>query len=235
MIDLNSFEKLTNSDRPVTVGFLLVSGFPLLTFSAALDPLRQANRISNRKVFDWRLISMDGESVKSSSGLPLPVDCMAGQGSRFDIVIVCAGVNFEDSYDSRTFAWLRRIHSEGCILGALSTAVFLLAKAGLLEGKRCAVHWETLASFRNEFPKCLTTDDIFAIDGRFMTSSGGTVTLDMMLWLVSTLQGPELASLISDQFNHPRIRRQDDVQRMEPEARFGIRNDRLTTVIRRLG
>jgi transcriptional regulator GlxA family with amidase domain len=234
MIDLSSFEKLKNSDRPVTIGFLLVPDFPLLAFSVALDPLRQANRISNRKIFDWQLISMDGKSVRSSSGLPLPVDYAAGQGSRCDIVIVCAGVNYEDSYDNRTFAWLRRIFSEGCILGALSTAVFFLAKAGLLEGKRCAVHWETLSSFRSEFPKCLTTDDIFVIDGRFMTSSGGTVTLDMMLWLISALQGPELASLISDQFNHPRIRQQDDVQRMQPEARFGIRNAKLGSVVRRM-
>ncbi|MGO8056371.1 GlxA family transcriptional regulator, partial [Rhizobium leguminosarum] len=79
-----------------------------------------------------------------------------------------------------------------------------LAKARLLEGRRCAVHWESLASFRSEFPNCLATDYIFAIDGRFLTSSGGTVTLDMMLYLISAVEGRELAALISDQFNHAR-------------------------------
>lgn len=234
MAETYSLKKLAESDRPIRIGFFLVPDYPLMTFSAALDSLRQGNRLAKRKVFEWVLISADGENPRSSSGLTIPVDCQASKGPRFDIVIVCAGVNYTDGYDANVFAWLRRIHSEGCVLGAVSTGVFYLAKAGLLEGRRCAVHWESLATFRSEFPNCLATDDIFAIDGRFLTSSGGTVTLDMMLYLIAAIEGRELASQISDQFNHPRIRRQDDAQRMQPEDRFGIRNAKLGFVIRRM-
>lgn len=229
-----SLKQLALSSRPIRIGFFLVPDFPLMTFSAALDSLRQGNRLAKRKSFEWVLISADGGDARSSSGLAFPVDCPMGKAPRCDIVIVCAGVSYIDGYDPNTFAWLRRIHSEGCVLGAVSTGVFYLAKAGLLEGRRCAVHWESLASFRSEFPNCFATDDIFAIDGRFLTSSGGTVTLDMMLYLIAAIEGRELASQISDQFNHPRIRRQDDAQRMQPEDRFGIRNAKLGFVIRRM-
>ncbi len=234
MASADSFAWLADSERPVRIGFFLVPDYPLMTFSAALDSLRQGNRLAKKKVFDWALISAAEGNTPSSSGLSLPCDAQIANAPRCDIVIVCAGINYTDGYDPNTFAWLRRIYSEGCILGAVSTGVFYLAKAGLLEGRRCAVHWESLASFRSEFPKCLATDDIFAIDGRFLTSSGGTVTLDMMLYLIAAIEGRTLASQISDQFNHPRIRRQDDVQRMEPEHRFGIRNGKLGFVIRRM-
>ena len=56
----------------------------------------------------------------------------------------------------------------------------------------------------------------------------------MMLYLIAATQGRELASQISDQFNHPRIQRHDDVQKMNPEDRFGIRNAKLGFVIRRM-
>lgn len=229
-----SLKQLAQSRRPIRIGFYLVPDFPLMTFAAALDSLRQGNRLTKRKAFEWVVLSADGAHVKSSSGLGFDADAPIARAPRCDIIILCAGINYADAYDTNVFAWLRRIYSEGCVLGAVSTAVFFLAKAGLLEGRRCAVHWESLASFRSEFPNCLATDDIFAIDGRFLTSSGGTVTLDMMLYLIAAVEGRELASLISDQFNHARIRRQDDVQRMSPEDRFGIKNTKLAFVIRRM-
>jgi transcriptional regulator GlxA family with amidase domain len=231
---IRSLKELSGSSRPIRIGFLLIPDFPLMTFAAALDSLRQANRLARARRFEWVILSVDGSTVNSSSGLGFEAEAPINKSSRCDIVIICAGINYTRAYDSSLFAWLRRIYSEGYILGAVSTAVFFLAKAGLLEGRRCAVHWESLASFRSEFPNCLATDDIFAIDGRFVTSSGGTVTLDMMLYLIGAIEGRELASQISDQFNHPRIRRQDDVQRMAPEDRFGIKNAKLGFVVRRM-
>ena len=231
---LFSLSQLKHSGRPVRIGFFLAPDYPLMTFSAALDSLRQGNRLARRTAFEWVLITADGQAARSSSGLAFPVDHSMLQAPKCDILFVCAGVNYTDSYDPALFSWLRRCYSEGCVLGAVSTAVFYLAKAGLLEGRRCAIHWESLPAFRGEFANCFATDDIFAVDGRIITSSGGTVTLDMMLYLIAAIEGRDLASKISDQFNHPRMRRQDDAQRMVPEDRFGIRNSKLAFVVRRM-
>jgi len=231
---LFSFSQLKHTERPVRIGFFLATDYPLMTFSAALDSLRQGNRLVKRKAFEWVLISTDGADAKFSSGLAFPADYSMAQAAKCDILLVFAGVNYSDGYDAALFSWLRRIYSEGCVLGGVSTAVFYLARAGLLEGRRCAIHWESLHAFRGEFPNCLATDDIFAVDGRLITSSGGTVTLDMMLYLIAAIEGRDLAEQISDQFNHPRMRRQDDAQRMVPEDRFGIRNAKLGFVVRRM-
>ena len=215
----------------ITIGFLLVPNFPLLSFSAALDTLRQANRLSGRDLYRWVLVSADGAAVTSSAAVAFAADCSIETAPRCQIVIICAGIEPARSYDGHVFAWLRRLHRDACTLGAISTGAFLLAKAGLLNGRRCAVHWENAAEFHKAFPLCVPTQEIFAVDGPFVTSSGGTVTLDMMLHIVGAVHGRALAAAISQQFNHSQIRLQDEAQRMSPEARFGITNARLAQVV----
>lgn len=77
-----------------------------------------------------------------------------------------------------------------------------------MDGRSCTVHWENFADFQEMFPNVLATNDIFTVDGSFITSSGGTVTLDMMLSIIVSFHGRSLAVAISDQFNHPQIRGQ---------------------------
>lgn len=227
----NALEVLAAAAEPISIGILLLRNFPFMTFGAALDPLRQANRLAGRPVFKWTLISMDGAGVMASAGVVMPVDCSIDTMPHCDLVIVCAGLDHASHYSPRLFAWLRRLHRQACVLGAISTAPFLLAQAGLLEGRRCAVHWELLPLFQEEFPNCIVTNEIFAIDGLFITSSGGTVTLDMMLYIVAACRGRPLAAAISDQFNHPEIRQQHDFQRMKPQSRFSIRHAKLAEMI----
>lgn len=222
---------LRHDDGPVTVGFYLAPDFPLLAFSAALDPLRQANRLSRATLYRWILLSEDGGPVSNSAGFAMPIDYAIAQAPRCDLVIVCTGVDPARFYKSRLLAWLRRLNREGVPLGAVSTGAYLLARAGLLDGRRCVVHWENFSGFQEEFPNVLATNDIFAVDGPFITSSGGTVTLDMMLYVVGAFHGKTLAIAISDQFNHPQIRAQSEAQRMTPEARYGITNARLSDMI----
>ena len=222
---------LANDSGTTTIGLYLVPQFPLLSFSAALDSLRQANRQSGRPLYRWVLISADGGPVTSSAAFDMPIDCSIDTAPRCDLVILCSGINVTHNYSPKLFAWLRRLHRQACRLGAISTAGFLLARAGLLEGRRCAVHWENATEFREAFPHCLMTHEIFSVDGPFITSSGGTVTLDMMLYIVAASHGRALAAAISDQFNHSQIRPHDEAQRMRPEAKFGITNSKLCELV----
>ena len=230
--DINAIEKIAAIAGPVPVALFLVPDFPLLTFSAALDPLRQANRIAGQVIYKWILVSTDGAPVLTSANILMPVDYAIHNMPRCDLVIVCAGLDHTRYYDPSILSWLRELNRHSCVLGAISTGTFLLAKAGLLENRRCAVHWEQLAAFQEEFPRCIATNEIFAVDGRFITSSGGTVTLDMMLYIIAACNGRNLAAAISDQFNHPEIRRQDVSQRMSAQARYGIRNANLAKIIK---
>ena len=77
--------------------------------------------------------------------------------------------------------WLRDLARRGIAVGGISLGAYALAHAGLLDGRRCALHWENLAAFGEQFPRIRTTTDLFVVDGDRYTCSGGTAALDMML------------------------------------------------------
>ena len=60
-------------DAPYHVGFLLIPGFPIMAFAAAVEPLRAANRLRGRMLYDWRLFSRDGRPVRASNGIDVAV------------------------------------------------------------------------------------------------------------------------------------------------------------------
>ncbi len=144
----NALEKIAAATDPLKIAFFLVPDFPMLTFAAALDPLRQANRIAGRSLYKWIFLSIDGAPVLSSAGVPMPIDYAIGDSPKCDLVIVCAGLNHTKAYKPAVFRWLRDLQSRACVLGGICAGPFVLAKAGLLEGRRCAVHWELLAAFQ---------------------------------------------------------------------------------------
>jgi transcriptional regulator GlxA family with amidase domain len=119
----------------------------------------------------------------------------------------------------------------GADLGALCTASYLLARAGLMEGHCCTIHWENLAGFAEDFPEVEVTSELFEIDRNRFSCSGGTAAIDLMLNLISTQHGHELAASVADQFMHERIRDRHDHQRMSLPARLGVRHPKLLSVI----
>ena len=77
-----------------------------------------------------------------------------GRGPAADLptVVICSGLGAEHVARSELFAWLRRADRIGAAIGAVCTGAYLLARAGLLDGHRCTIHWENLPAFREEFP-----------------------------------------------------------------------------------
>jgi transcriptional regulator GlxA family with amidase domain len=214
-----------------TFGFLLLPQFSMLAFSSAVEPLRAANRLSGKPLYDWRIFTADGRPIHSSSRMHLLPDCGLEDCGRLDFLIVVAGLAVQRLRDPTVIAALRRQARSGCHLGALSTGSYLLAWAGLLDGFRCTVHWENLDAFREDFPDLNITGELFEIDGPRLTSSGGTASLDMMLSLIGKSHGRDLAAQVAEQFIHERIRDTHDHQRMSLQGRLGISHPKLLQVI----
>src|SRR5690606_29074019 len=107
---------------------------------------------------------------------------------------------------SQLIAKLRRLAFYGTSIGAVCTGSWILAKAGLLEGHRCTIHWENYESFREEFPSLEVTQELFEIDRNRFTCAGGTAAIDMMLALISAKKGGEIAALVTDELIHHRMR-----------------------------
>lgn len=217
--------------EPELFGFVLLPNFAMMSCASATEPLRAANRLSGRTLYQWRFISVDGNPVTSSSGIEIAAHHAIGGEQHFDRIFVVAGINAHDYYDRALFAWLRRLNRQGCPIGAFSTGTYILARAGLLSGFRCTVHWENLASFQEEFPELEVTAEIFEIDRARATCSGGIAAMDLMLSLIGLSHGRHLATEVAEQFMHERIRDQRDEQRMGLRSRLGVSHPKLLEII----
>ena len=223
--------KLGHDDQPQVYGFFLHPRFSMLAFTSAVEPLRAANRLSGRKLYEWKIISHDGRPVSSSSLIEVLPHGGLDDFEMLPNVVVVAGLSAQFFEDRKLFAWLRRLARRGCRIGALSTGSYTLAKAGLLDGYRCTIHWENLTGFREDFSNLDATGELFEIDrGRF-TCSGGTAALDLMLSLMALEHGRTLATQVAEQFIHERIRDTHDRQRMSLRSRLGISHPKLLKVL----
>lgn len=225
-------------DEPNTFVFFLVPDFTMLSFVAALDPLRLANRVLGRKAYDWRLASVDGKPVSASNGVEVAVQTdleferkSVTTSNRAKSIMVCSGVNVEDYNQRSVFAWLREGANRGINIGGICTGAFVLAKAGLLNNKKCSIHWENLPGFSEMFPKIEVFADLFEADGNVFTCAGGTSVLDLMLKKIGKDHDEELVNRICEQLLMDRVRSPTDRQRLPLRARLGIQNARVLSII----
>jgi AraC family transcriptional regulator, glycine betaine-responsive activator len=203
--------KPQEATRPRNFVFLLVPGFSMMALAAALEPLRALNRLARFQAYDWRLASLHGEPVATSSGIPLPALNFEDSLVDADYLIVVAGF-IRKIDEQRHLGAIRQGASRGIAIGALSTGTRLLARAGILSGYRCTIHWENLYAFRDSFPDLQCTNKLYEIDRDRLTSSGGTAALDMMLHLIVAHHGIDYGRAVANQFHHERIRDERDDQ-----------------------
>lgn len=224
------------TDRPIRVGFLLVPGYSGLAFSAAIDPLRMANQLSEQTLYEWPIITVDGSTVAASNGTRVAPDAAidAASGS-LDFLFLCGGIRIHDvASDKRILGWLKQLASKRVVLGALCTGTYVLACAGLLRGYRCTIHWENISTLNDEqeFPETVFSSELFVIDRDRYTCSGGIAPLDMMLNLIHRQHGQKLAQAISEEFIHERIRTVSDMQRVPLRVSLGTSQPKLVDAVR---
>jgi len=212
--------------------FLLLDNFSLLPFATAIDALRLANRFVHRNIYAWTLASEDGSFATSSAGTRVAVDQGLTDVGRDDTIMVCGGIDVRQATTRPVLGWLRREARKGVHVGGLCTGAWTMAKAGLLDGRKCTIHWENHDSFAEEFYEIDLQKSVFIVDGKRFTSAGGTSSLDLMLRLMATQVGEELANWVADQTLHTNIRTDRDEQRLSIPTRIGVRHPKLSAAIR---
>ncbi len=216
---------------PEQFGFLLLPSFSLMAFSSAVEPLRAANTIAGRKLYEWTMISMDGQAVPASNMIDIMPNTSVATEKRFDYLFIVGGTGAEKIRDPRAINFIRKLSRIGTVIGAVSTAPYLLAYAGLLDNRRCTIHWEYLDGFREDFPYLDISEELFEIDGNVITCSGGTAAIDLLLHLISHSHGHDLATHVSEWFLHKQIREQSEHQRMALRFRVGVSHPKLLSAI----
>lgn len=194
------------ASEPLTFCFLMVDNLSMMSLSSAIEPLRSANRLLGRQAFRWRLCSLDGAPITASNDIVIGAHPVEQSLSDADALFMCGGVTVAQTRERPHLAILRQAARMGMAIGSLSTGSHYLAKAGLLSGYRCTIHWENSAAFEETFPDLDVTGKIYEIDGNRLTCSGGTAAMDMMLRIISDRYGADLARSVANQFHHERIR-----------------------------
>ncbi|MBE3638606.1 GlxA family transcriptional regulator [Mangrovicoccus algicola] len=219
---------------PRHVLFVLLPGFTLISQAGALDCLRLANRAAGRTLYTWRIVAQDGADTACSAGPVIRPDGALPQTRPGDIAVLCGGLGIRDRADPALLDWLVRAAARGTVMAGICTGSYLLARAGLLEGRRATIHWENAESLARDFPAILLTRAVFVEDGNRLTCAGGTAVIDMMLSLIARDHGPGIAADVADQLLHSAIRSGQDMQRLSLPSRMGVRHDGLARVIGRM-
>lgn len=218
--------------QPQLISFLLIPGFSLFGLTAMLDPLRHANRSSNRELYRWQLISEHGGPVASSDALDIFTEHSIRDLPLCETLIICSGADPQAQITPGLLGFIRQQASHGADIGCQDTAAYIAAAAGILDGYRATLHWENLDSTRDAFPRVDFVQELLVVDrGRF-SCPGALSGLDMMLHLIGTQHGNGLATTVSDELIYTHQRAHTDPQRTSLQKRLDSRNPRLVEAVK---
>jgi transcriptional regulator GlxA family with amidase domain len=176
------------------IGMIVFPGFQMLDLAAS-TVFEFANLTVGDPVYEISLLSEEGGPVASSMGFP--VGTVPFGDAPFDTVLV-VGNNNAAPVSPGLIAFLREVAPRSRRIGSICTGAFILAEAGLLDGRRATTHWYHARDFQRAYPAVKMEEDrIFIIDGPVWTSAGMTSCIDMALALVEKDLGAEVAKSIA--------------------------------------
>lgn len=214
---------MLSKESPVfKIGFVLVDGFALMSYASAMEPLRAANHIAGRKLYDIRHMPAEGARSTSSSGAIVGANTYLGENVDFDLVLVVAGSDPPLGKVRRLEHWLRLLASRDVLMGGVSAGPLILARAGVMEGHRLTVHWEHAQAVLSISPNLIVERTLFVRDRGRLTCAGGTAAMDMMHALIAEHHGGRFAQRVSDWFLHTDIRPGENPQVAGLSERYGV-------------
>lgn len=187
------------------VAILALPGVQLLDVSGPLDVFAQANAEAGRLVYDLRVIATRAGPVRSSSGVRLLPDAVAGSaestGERIDTLLVAGAPDAATAQlPPRVREWLRTSAARSRRFGSVCTGAFALAASGLLNERRLTTHWAAVDALAQACPGVtIEADSLYVRDGKLRTAAGVTAGLDLALSLVEEDLGRELAMRVASQ------------------------------------
>ena len=207
-----------SSTRPVQVSLLLFDQFSNLCLANCIEPLRAANMQGTEQAFDWAILSADGTPCQSSSGLDVLTQPALLTLGQTDYLFVMASYGHEDHDTVATRRLLRTAARQAKVVVGLDAGPWLLASAGLLDGRRATVHWDLLDTFAERFLGVDVERARLVRDGPIVTCAGAMSALDLTLGLIAEHLGMAARLDVETLFLHgdPPVGQGDAAQMSDP-------------------
>lgn len=219
---------------PLAVTLLLLPGASMMTFASTIEPMRAANRVAGRTLFDWRLVSADAAAPMTTCGVPVAVDGALESGEGTDVLFVVAGFHAHEQAGRALARRLLAVARRAALVVGIEAGPWLLARAGLLDGLRATTHWEDLEDFQARYPAVSVRPDRYVVDGDVVTAGGASPAFDFMLHLIRERFGYVIALDVAGVFSYDEAHPGTRAQPLAPLGRLGRHEPRVAEAIRRM-
>ncbi|MFF4651469.1 GlxA family transcriptional regulator [Streptomyces sp. NPDC001380] len=227
-----AFRKLSGRRRRETVAVLIFGGAPIFESSIPLSVFGVDRQDAG--VPRYRLLVCAGEDgpLATTGGLtltaPYGLDALARAGT----IVVPAWRSISQAPPSEAIAALRKAHQEGARIIGLCTGAFVLAAAGLLDGRPATTHWMYAPTLAKRYPRVhVDPRELFVDDGDVLTSAGTAAGIDLCLHVVRTDHGAEAANALARRLVVPARRPGGQAQYIDRSLPEEIGNDPLAEVV----
>ncbi len=203
------------------IGFYVPPQYQLLDLAGPLDAFDAANAAAGQQLYKWRVLSQAGGRMTSGAGLA--IETAPAESSALDTLLVIGGA-IDAMRHADEVAAVRRLAACATRTASVCTGAFLLAGAGLLDGRRATTHWSRARELQASFPAVsVEADRIHLADSSVWTSAGVTAGIDLALALIEADHGVELARRVARELvvYHRRPGGQSQfsaLSQMEPES-----------------
>jgi transcriptional regulator GlxA family with amidase domain len=214
--------------RLLEIDLLVLDDVSLMCLSACIEPMRAANRVAGEAVYAWRLLSVTGGPIRTSSGIVVQADARFEPGAVRETFWLVASFNAIGQASRVLCANLRRLNRRGLPIWGVESGGWVLAQAGVLDGHKATVHWEDLEDFAARYPKIDVKADRFVIDGRYATAGGASPMLDLNLELIRRRQGVAVSLEVASIFVYDQVRAADHPQPRLTLGLLAARDPRVT-------
>lgn len=181
----------TDNRPALSVAFILLPDFTLMAFSGFIEALRHAADDADRSRqvrCHWTVLGASLKPARASCGVEVTPWQPLGDPSAFDYIVVVGGLlRGQERVGPEIVRYIRKAAQEGVVVIGLCTGSFLLARAGLLQKRRCTVSHYHVDDFRAEFPDIeADAGSLFTIDQNVITCAGGGASIDLALHIIAT-------------------------------------------------
>jgi len=209
---------LKNVSKPERIAVLLFENFSNHCLANAIEPFRAANTIARASLYEWKFLSVSGGPVASSSGLPVETGRWTDLKPSGDYLFIMPSYGYKEYATPQTLQLLRAARVRFKSLVGMDAGSWLLARAGLLHGRRATIHWDERTQFAETFPDVQVLEDRFVIEPDLASCGGASTSMELVLEFIKARHSSMFALEVAALFMHgDRFEFQNPYQRVSSD------------------